>query len=71
MKGLRQTMELWPSIKTEKAFVQSAIQGVGIAIFFAFLILLYATGNVIQSILSIFCVTIVISTVMAIMHLNG
>jgi predicted RND superfamily exporter protein len=42
-----------------------------ISIFFAFLILLYATGNVVQSVVSIFCVTIVIVSIMAIMHING
>lgn len=42
-----------------------------ISIFFAFIILLYATGNVIQSVVSILCVTIVIISIMAIMHLNG
>lgn len=41
------------------------------AIFFAFIILLYATGNIVQSLLSIWCVTIVIFSIMAIMHMRG
>lgn len=35
------------------------------------MILLYATGNVIMSVISIVCVMMVITTVMALMHLNG
>jgi Na+-transporting methylmalonyl-CoA/oxaloacetate decarboxylase gamma subunit len=44
---MRQTCEEWPTIATEDAFVENAINGVGMAIVFAFLILLYATGNII------------------------
>ena len=51
--------------------VLNAIQGVIIAIIFSFIILLYATGNFIQSVVSIYCVTIVIVSIMTILHLNG
>ena len=68
---MRQTCEEWPTIATEAAFVRNAINGVGMAIFFAFMIMLYATGNIIQSLLSIWCVTIVIFSIMAIMHMKG
>ena len=67
MKGLRQTTQIWPSIVTETAFLKNAMQGVGIALLFAFIILLYATGNIIQSLSSIFCVAIVIVSMMAIL----
>ena len=44
---LRQTTEIWPkgrpSIVTEAAFIKNAYQGVGIALLFAFIILIYAT----------------------------
>ena len=69
--SMRQTCPEWPTIATEDAFVENAINGVGMAICFAFLILLYATGNIIQSALSIWCVTIVIFSIMAIMHIQG
>jgi len=67
MKGLRQTTEIWPSIVTEAAFIKNAYQGVGIALLFAFIILIYATGNIIQSLSSIFCVAIVVVSMMAIL----
>jgi predicted RND superfamily exporter protein len=56
---------------SEKAFVSSAIQGMIIAMLFAFIVLLLATGNIIQSLLSIMCVAFVIISVVAIMHLQG
>lgn len=62
---------MWPYIVTEKALLKNAIQGVGVALLFSFIILLYATGNIIQSVLSIFCVSIVVVSIMAIMQLNG
>ena len=55
----------------ERAFVTSALQGIGISISFAFVVLIIATRNIIQSILSIFCVSMVIVSTVAIMNLNG
>lgn len=56
---------------SEKAFVTSALSGIGIAMIFSFLILLMATRNIILAILSILCVSIVIVSVLAIMVLKG
>lgn len=56
---------------TEKAFVTSAISGIFIAMSFAFCILLLATKNLIQSVLSITCVIIIVISVVAIMELKG
>lgn len=56
---------------SEKAFVTSAMSGIGIAMIFSFLILLMATRNIILAILSILCVSIVIVSVLAIMVLKG
>ena len=56
---------------SERAFVTSAVQGIIIATGFAFLILLFATKNIILATISIFCVAIVIVSVVAIMSLKG
>jgi len=52
---------------SEKAFVTSALQGITIAMIFAFFILLIATRNIILAFLAIICVSIVIVSVIAIM----
>ena len=56
---------------TELAFAQNAVQGIVISLIFAFIILLIATRNIIQSISSIYCVFIVVSSIIAILQLNG
>jgi len=52
---------------SEKAFVKSALQGITIAMIFAYFILLIATRNIILASLAIFCVSFVIISVIAIM----
>lgn len=59
---------LWAWMASEKAFMSSAFKGMTIATAFAFTILLIATGNIIQAIISLLCVAIVIVTVLAIMQ---
>jgi protein dispatched 1 len=56
---------------SERAFVTSAVQGIIIAACFAFLILLFATKNIVLATISILCVAIVIISVVAIMALQG
>jgi predicted RND superfamily exporter protein len=56
---------------SERAFVTSAVQGIIIATVFSFLILLFATKNIILATISILCVAIVIISVVAIMALKG
>ena len=55
----------------EKAFVTSAIQGVIISLSFSFIVLLLATRNWIQSLISIFSVSTVIVSIVAIMSMKG
>jgi predicted RND superfamily exporter protein len=71
MKSLTQTTVLWPQIPSEDAFIRNAIQGIIISIAFAFIILLVATRNILQSVISILSVAQVILSVVAIMHWNG
>lgn len=59
----------WAWMPSEKAFVRSALQGMGISIAFAFVILIFATQNIFLAILSILCVIIVILSVVTIMVL--
>lgn len=72
LKYLEQMAPLaWVWMPSEQAFVSSAIQGMAIAIAFAFAILLLATWNIILAIYSILCVSIVIVSVVGIMHMLG
>ena len=61
----------WAWMASERAFVTSAVQGIIIAACFAFLILLFATKNIVLATISILCVAIVIISVVAIMALQG
>jgi len=70
-KSILQTNWAWPSMLSERAFVTSAITGVGISMTLAFCVLLVATRNLIQSFLSILCVSGVILSIMALIQLNG
>lgn len=58
-------------METEKAFFRSALSGMGVAIAFAFVILLIATGNVVLSVLAIVCVALVIMSIVAVMVFKG
>jgi len=72
LKHLNQVAPLaWPWMPSERAFVTSAMQGMGISITFAFIILLIATHNIILAIVSIFSVGMVIISVVCLMHLQG
>ena len=71
MASLVHSSNSWVQMPTELAFVQNAIQGIIIAIVFAFIILMIATRNYIISLMSIFCVAMVVVSIVAIMHLNG
>jgi len=71
LKYIEQSAPLaWGWMPTEKAFVTSAMQGMTIAIVFAFAILLIATRNIVLAILSILCVTMTIVSVVCIMVLQ-
>ena len=67
---LQDTGLIWALIPTEKAFVRSALQGIALAIFFAFTVLLISTGNVVQAVISILCVGVIIISVVCIMVLK-
>jgi protein dispatched 1 len=56
---------------SERAFVSSAIQGIIIAMAFAYIVLLIATRNIIQASLSLLCVIFIVVSVVAIMHMQG
>ena len=71
MKNLIQGSNSWIFMPTESMFVQGAIQGIIIAIAFAFIILLIATGNIIQASVSILCVALVIMSILAVFKING
>jgi protein dispatched 1 len=61
----------WVWMPSEKAFVSSAIQGIVIAMLFAFIVLLMATRNIVQATMSLVCVAIIIVWVVGIMVMKG
>ena len=66
-----QSSEVWTGIPTEKAFVKGAFQGIISSICFSFLILMIVTRNFITSFVSIFCVTVIILSLVTFMYWNG
>jgi predicted RND superfamily exporter protein len=72
LKSLRQTAGRgWTWMPSEIAFYNSAISGIFLSMFFAFLILCIATRNLTQSVISIFCVCTIVVSVVAIMQMKG
>jgi hypothetical protein len=71
LANMKQTCSAWTSIAVEKAFVTSAFQGIAIAMTFSFIILMLVTGNLITSLCSIYCVTIIITSIITFMHWDG
>jgi len=71
MKNLIQGSDAWTFMPSESMFVQNAIQGIIIAVAFAFVILLISTGNIITAVVSILCVALVIVSIVAVFYLNG
>jgi predicted RND superfamily exporter protein len=61
----------WTGIPAEKAFVKGAFQGIITSIIFSFLVLMVTTRNLITSLISIFCVTVIILSIITFMHWNG
>lgn len=56
---------------SEVAFYESAVSGIFMSMFFAFIILCLATRNLTQSIISIFCVITIVVSVVSIMVMKG
>ena len=71
MKSMLQTSMAWPGIPAEEAFVKGAFQGIIASISFSFIILMIVTKNLITSLVSIFCVTVIILSIVTFMHWNG
>lgn len=71
LKNLIQGSRAWNYMPTEKMMVQNAIQGILIAVLFAFVIVLLSTGNIINAAISIFSVSMVIVSITAFFFMNG
>lgn len=70
MKLLFQTAgRHWAFMITERAMVSNAIQGVLIAMAFAFVVLLFSTHNILISLYSILSISGIVASVMAVMQL--
>jgi len=68
LKSFAQTNGIWPWMPTEEAFVSNARNGIISSICFAFVILLIATRNVLQSVIAIVSVIMIVISVVACMH---
>ena len=71
MKGLVGFSWVYLWMPTERDLANGAIQGILVAIAFAFIILFIATYNIIITIISIICVAIVVLSLVAIMQYNN
>lgn len=70
MKGYRMNSFAWVWMISEKAFIRTAVQGILIAIGFSFFVLLFATQNLLLTVISVLCVAYVVVSVVAIMVLK-
>ena len=61
----------WAYIETEKAFFRNAIQGMTVSIVMAFIILLFATGNILITLYSILTISCVVVCVVAVFVFKG
>jgi hypothetical protein len=55
----------WSFMPSEDSFVSNALSGIAYALSFAFLIVLFTTGNIINTVIAIFCVGTVILSITA------
>ena len=58
-------------IPTEKSLVSSAMMGIALALTFAFVIVLIATRNIINTVLAIWCVSLVILSTTGFFYAKG
>lgn len=70
-KSFVQGSSAWAFIPSEDMFVQTAMQGIGVAIGFAFIVVLFATGNIVNTFIAIFCVGTVILSITACFYIGG
>lgn len=56
---------------TETMMVKNAIQGILVAVAFAFVIVLFSTGNILNAVFSIFSVGMVIVSITGFFYING
>jgi len=62
---------LWCWMMTERAFLRGAIQGIIISITFAFVVLLFATFNLIVGVISILSIGFIVTSVISVMIFAG
>lgn len=71
MKNAIMTSSAWARMPLEPALQESANQGIGIAMTFAFIVLMIVTRNLIVSLVSIFIVSIIIFSMLTFMVWDG
>jgi predicted RND superfamily exporter protein len=71
MRNILQTSDAWIDIPSERAFVRGAFSGILTSIIFSFIVLMVVTRNLLTSLASIFCVTVIIFSIITFMYWNG
>lgn len=71
MKDFTHAAMMWKEMPTEFAFFESAVQGIGIALGFAAIVLLLVTRNIIVTVCSIFNVAVIIASIATFMVWDG
>ena len=61
----------WAMIEGEKAFFRNAVNGISMSVSFAFLVLIFATMNVVVTLFAVMSVAFVCASVVAVMVFNG
>ena len=72
MKSFFQTTGLvWSFIPTEKQFIDQAISGIALTMVFVFIVLFIVTRNFVQALISVFCVGVIILSVLTVIVFKG
>lgn len=71
MSNGSQASKSWVDIEIQRSLVQGAFSGIGISMAFSFVILMIVTRNLITSLTAIYCVTIIITSILTFMYWDG
>lgn len=71
LKSMFVTSGSWPWMDTEDAFYVSAVQGITMAIIFAFGVLLFVTRSVRMALISISCIFVIVNSTVCVAASKG
>lgn len=70
MSVFQTAQEMWAWMMTEKAFMGNALQGIGISLSFAFLVMFIYTRSLVQTLIAISCVAFIMVSMICLMVLK-